>query len=78
MMAPTYSFSWLEPERLVCCLAHRSSNGVFLLLRILIRLLGAKGFFIVGQLTESASLRFLFVMVVILSYVFVLDDLLTS
>ena len=27
-------FSWLGPERLVCCLAHRGSTGVFLLLRV--------------------------------------------
>ena len=26
-------FSWLGPELLVCCLAHRGSTGVFLLLR---------------------------------------------
>ena len=27
-------FSWLGPELLVCCLAHRVSTGVFLLLRV--------------------------------------------
>ena len=27
-------FSWLGPHLLVCCLAHRGSTGVFLLLRI--------------------------------------------
>ena len=26
-------FSWLGPELLVCCLAHRGPTGVFLLLR---------------------------------------------
>ena len=32
MVAPTYSaihFSWLGPELLVCCLAHRGSTGIF-------------------------------------------------
>ena len=33
MMAPTIHFSWLGPELLVCCLAHRGPTGVFLLLR---------------------------------------------
>ena len=27
-----FHFSWLGPELLVCCLAHRASTGVFLLL----------------------------------------------
>ena len=34
-------FSWLGPELLVCCLAHRGSIGVFLLLRIFSKLLSA-------------------------------------
>ena len=36
-VASTYKsihFSWLGPELLVCCLAHRGSTGVFLLLRV--------------------------------------------
>ena len=34
MMVPlkAINFSWLGPELLVCCLAHRGSTGVFLLL----------------------------------------------
>ena len=51
LMAPAYKaihFSWLWPELLVCCLAHRGSAGVFVLLRV------------------------------IMIYLFVLDDSLTS
>ena len=30
-------FSWLGPELLVCCLAHRGPTGVFLLLRVSVK-----------------------------------------
>ena len=43
---------WLGPELLVCCLAHRGSTDVYLLLRI-------SGISIVGQLTESVESSFL-------------------
>ena len=36
-------FTCFGPELLVCCLAHRGSTGVFLLLEIFIKLLGAPG-----------------------------------
>ena len=55
MMARTYKaihFSRLGPEFLVCCLAHRGSTGVFLLV------IERPGMSIVGQLTESVSPRF--------------------
>ena len=51
-------FRWLVQELLVCCLALRDSSGVFLLLRIFSKLLGAQGISIVGQPTESVSRRF--------------------
>ena len=56
-------FGWLVPELLVCCLAHRGSTGVFLLLR------------------DSVSYwapRDLHRRVVIMIYLFVLDDSLIS
>ena len=37
------NFSWLGPELLVCCLAHRGSTGASLLLQTFSKLLGAKG-----------------------------------
>ena len=45
-------FSWLGPERLVCCLAHRGSTGVFRLrlLRIFSKLFWSR-----WKLTESVS-----------------------
>ena len=48
-------FSWLGPEILVCCLAHRGSTGVFLLLRVSVSYSAT----IIGQLTESAESSFL-------------------
>ena len=72
MMAPTYSsFSWLGAELLVCCLAHRGSTCFFLSLRVSVY--GRPGISIVGQLTESVSPRFLFIMVVVMIYLTVLD-----
>ena len=71
-------FSWLGSELLVCCLAHRSSSIDFLLLHILVSCLRS-GISIVGKLTESASPRFLFIMaIIIMMYLFGLDDSLTS
>ena len=40
--AKAIHFSWLGPELLVCCLAHRGPTVVFLLLRVS-RLFGAQG-----------------------------------
>ena len=71
MMAPT--FSWLGPELLVCCLAHRGPTGVFLLL-----VLRRPGIVIVGQLTESVKSSFLFIRMFIMIYLFVLDVSLTT
>ena len=36
-------FSWLGPELLVSCLAHRGSTGTFRLVQIFSKLLGAQG-----------------------------------
>ena len=59
------------PELLVCCLAHRGSTDVF----VCLFLLRGPGISIVGQHTESVSPRFfLFIIVVIMIYLFVLDD----
>ena len=38
-----FHFSLYGPELLVCCLAHRGSTGVSLLLQIFSKLLGAQG-----------------------------------
>ena len=59
MMAPTssYLFSWLGPELLVCCLAHRGSTGVSLLLRTFSKLLGAQGSRSSGSLLNLLSPR---------------------
>ena len=44
MTAPTaIHFSWLGAKLFVCCLVHRGSAGVFLLLRIFSKLLGDQG-----------------------------------
>ena len=78
MMAPTQSyFIRFGLELLVCCLAHWGSTGVFLLLRVALAI-QRPGIAIVGQLTESMSPRFVFIMVVIMTYLFVLGDSLTS
>ena len=71
-------YSNIGPELLVCCLAHRDSTGVFLLLLVSVSYSAPKGISIVGQLTESVSPRFLFIMVIIMIYLFVIDDSLTS
>ena len=44
MVAPawSYSFGWLGPGLLDCCLAHRGSAGIFLLLRVFGKLFGAR------------------------------------
>ena len=66
-------FSKLGPELLVCCLAYQGSIGVFSFALDFSELFGAR-----GQLTESVSPRFLFIMVVIIIYLFVFDESLTS
>ena len=50
----------------------------FLLFQIFIKLFGAQGSPSSGQLTESVSPRFLITVVVIMVYLFVFDDSLTS
>ena len=71
-------FSWFGLELLVCCFAHHGSTGVFLLLWIFSKLLGAQGSPSSGSLLNIMSPRFLLITVVILIYVFVLDDSLNS
>ena len=71
-------FSWLGPELFVCCVAHRGSAGVFFLFRISVNY-WAPRISIVGQLAESMSPRFfLFIMVVIMIYLLVHDESLSS
>ena len=54
-------------------------TGVFSFAPDFSKLFGSQGSpSTVGQLTESVSLHFLFIMVVIMIYLFVLDDVLTS
>ena len=68
-----FHFSWLGPELLVCCLAHRGSTVVFLLLWIFSKLFGAQ-----GSPSSGSLLNLIFVMVVIMIYLFVFDDSLIS
>ena len=81
MMAPIKAihFSWLGPELIVCCLAYRSSTGVFLLLKISISSFAPRGL-IARQFIVSVSPRFLFILVVIIIYLFLFfhEDSLTS
>ena len=72
-------FSWLGPELLVCCLAHRGSTGVlFFFFSGVSKLFGAQGSPSSGSLLNLLSPRFLFFMMFIVIYLFVLDDSLTS
>ena len=60
----------------MCCLAHRGSTGVFLL--GFIKLFGAQGTPSSGSSLNLLSPRFRFIRVVIMIYLCVLDDSLTS
>ena len=51
-------FSWLGPELLVCCLAHRGSTGVYFCSGFQY-VIWRPGISIVGQLTESVESSFL-------------------
>ena len=57
-------FSWLGPELLVCCLAHRRSTSFSLLLQTFSKLFGAQGSTSPGSLLNLQVLVFLFIMVV--------------
>ena len=54
MMAP----SWLGPELLVCCLAHRGSTSVFSLLQIFSNVVWRPVLYIAAKLIVSVSPRF--------------------
>ena len=75
MMTTTYSciaiyFSWLRPELLVCCFAHRGSTGVLLFLHMFSDVVWHSVISIAGQLIVSLSPRFWFIMVFIIIYLF--------
>ena len=52
-LSPDIHFSWLGPELLVCCLAHKGSTSVFLLLQIFSDVVWRPGLSIAGQLVSS-------------------------
>ena len=72
------TFLLVPLKLLVCCLAHRGSTGVFPLLQVFCDVLRYPGFSIVGQLIVSVSPHFLFILDLIMIYLFVYGDSLTT
>ena len=68
---------WAGRQTLVCCLVHRGSTGVFPFAPGFGKLFGTQGPPSSGSSLNLLSLRFLFIRVVIMVYLFVLGDSLT-